>query len=143
MQRFDAGKRIQVRLVADRQPVLLDWSRHLHGLEQLAGAAGEHRDAVGGRIQLVLEKARDPFQILVERFTFRRPGRICPAARGEFFAHECLELIAAGRTGLRVEIKADHRIWCRLERSEPVELLFDGHVLLQPEPAASDMPRLP
>ena len=111
--------------------MLLDRSGQLHGLEQLAGAAGEYRHAIGGRVQIVLEKAGDLFEILVQRFTLWRPGRVGSAAGREFLAHEGLELIASGRSGLRVEIKADHRIWRRLERSEPVELLFDGHVLLQ------------
>ena len=53
-------------LVADVQPVLVDRRARLHGFEQLAGRAREHGDAVGRRLDLVVEEAGNPLEILVE-----------------------------------------------------------------------------
>jgi hypothetical protein len=116
-----------MRLVADVQPVLFDRRAHLDCLEQLAGRTGEYGDAVGGRLQLDVQEARDPLQILVERVALGRARRVRPAPRRELLAYERLKLIPSGRAGLRVQIETDDRVWRRLEGREPVELFLNGH----------------
>src|SRR3954464_6224305 len=53
---FEPRKRVEVRTIANVKCVLRDRSRRLNRFEQLAGRAGEYRDGVGGRIELVFEK---------------------------------------------------------------------------------------
>ena len=60
-----------MRGVADVQPVLVDRRRELDGLEELAGGTREYREAIGGRIELPIEKRLNPLEILLERFTLR------------------------------------------------------------------------
>ena len=74
IERLDARERIQVRAIADIQPVLIDGGCQLHGLEELCRGTGEHREPVRGRLDLCLEELLDPLAVAIERLAFRRAG---------------------------------------------------------------------
>src|SRR5688572_5551740 len=107
--------------------MLIDRGTELDGFEQLSRRTGENRDAVRSGAEVRFEEARDTLQIVVERLAFRRSRRICRTSSSEFLSDERVKLVPAGLTRLSIEIQTDNRIWRRLERREPVQLILDCH----------------
>src|SRR4051812_28308223 len=110
---FEPRKRVQVRTIANVKRVLGDRSRRLNRFEQLSCRTGEYRDGVGRRSELVFEKTRDAFDVLVETRPFGRVRRVSAASRLQLLAGECLMLVAAVLIGSRIQIEADDGVGSR------------------------------
>src|SRR5207247_10479016 len=84
---------VQVRLVRNVHPVLVNWRRELNGIEQTRPRAGEQRESVG-RLIHILEVRLDFRRVLLEALAFRRGCGVRADAIGEFLADERREAVA-------------------------------------------------
>jgi len=64
--RLQPRERIEVRLIADVQPVLFEGSPGLDRLEELSRRAGEDRDPVGRRLEFGLQVLGNPLEVAIE-----------------------------------------------------------------------------
>jgi hypothetical protein len=118
---------IEVRLIADVQPVLVERRVDLYGREQLGRVTGEDGDAIGGRLQAVLQVRRNPLHISFQHLALGAARRIRLRARLQFLAHERLEMVPAAVVRLCVQIQADDRIRRGFEGGKAVQLVVERH----------------
>ena len=125
---MQARERVQVGLVVDVQPVLLDRRVELVRLEEaICAGAREDRHAVGRRLQLVGKVALDPLDIGAEAGVFGRVRPIGAQPVPKRLAEELIEVIAPGAIGAGIQVQAQDRKGNGLERGESIDGFGQKH----------------
>jgi hypothetical protein len=126
----EPGQLVQMRLVIDVEPVLLDRRVELHRLEEVVRAgAGKDRDAVCRGAEVLPNPRLDSLYVTVVALPVGAVGLVGAAPGRQLAAKKPVHVVMPMLIGLGVEVEAQHRKGGRRKGDQAIEVFLEqgGH----------------